>query len=315
VTKDDRTRRVDERRPGPAPEWESPRESAPHPPSRGAGRRRRARHRPRALPVLIAAVLIIAAAAGIAAMAPRGHAASSPAAAWSAVATVTAPSVPTPAFASFRGTQLLLPVPVAAITAIVFHQSSYRDAYTMTPLVAIRSAADARAAVKAELAGKGPAWPRAATDADANGVWTGSALEVWRTNAGGTMDTCLDCGAPPGTPVFSPLTGTVMRIRAYKLYGKYADFEFHIKPDGWSDVDLIVLHVTDPAVAEGARVIAGVTRIASVRELASRISGLQLRSYTTEGGNHTHIQLNHVLKPGETWVVGQDPPGLVRKGN
>jgi hypothetical protein len=286
--------------------------------------------RPHPLPILVAVLVVLAAAAAIWAMAPRftRTAAGAPAsvtptapasAVWSSIATATPDETvsvgPTPAFASFRGVQLLLPVPVDAVTAIAFHQSSFKDTYKMKPLVAIRSVSNVKAAVKAEKAGGEPAWPRAETDANESGVWTGSALEVWRTNVGGAMDSCADCGAPPGSAVFSPVSGTVMRIRSYKLYGSIPDYEFHIKPDAWNDVDVILLHVTDPAVAEGDRVEAGVTQIASVRNLTSKISGMQLRSYTIEGGNHTHMQLTKIPKPNQTWVVGQDPPGFVRRGD
>jgi hypothetical protein len=196
-----------------------------------------------------------------------------------------------------------------------FHQSSYSDTYKMTPLVPIHSTASAKAQTDAERKAGTTREVATGPQADSDGVWTGWALQVWRTNVNGKMDTCLDCGARPGTPVFAPLTGTVMRVRSYKLYKKYPDFEIQIKPDAWNDVDLIILHVTDPVVVQGDRVVAGVTRLASVRDLSSTVAGLQLRSYTTEGGNHTHVQLTKVPKPDETWIAGEDPPGFVRHGS
>jgi murein DD-endopeptidase MepM/ murein hydrolase activator NlpD len=199
---------------------------------------------------------------------------------------------------------------------VAFHQSSYNDTYVYKPLVKVRTAAQAQPlAAAARAAGSESLEPTSAPFADDDGVWTGWGLQVWRTNVNGRSDTAVDCGARPGTPVISPVTGTVMRIRPYKLYGRINDFEFNIKPDAWNDVDVIVLHVTDPLVAEGDRLVAGVTRIASVRKLTNVLSGMQLRTYTSEGGNHTHVQLNKITKPSETWVVGQDPPGLKRKGN
>jgi murein DD-endopeptidase MepM/ murein hydrolase activator NlpD len=262
-------------------------------------------------------LVLLAAIAGIAAMAPGKGASNPGSGASSAVATGT-PSpaaAPTPAFASFRNTQMLLPVPAEAITVIAFHQSSFNDTFRMTPLVTIGSTADAKAAADAERASGSPRQSRTGDQANATGVWIGSALQVWRTNVNGKMDTALDCGAEPGTPVFAPLTGTVMRVRSYKLYHKYPDYEIQIRPDAWDDVDLIILHISDPTVSEGEHVIAGVTPIASVRDLASTVSGLQLRSYTTEGGNHTHVQLTKIPKPDETWQYGQDPPGFDRKGS
>ncbi len=287
-----------------------------------ADRRRRAA-RPHPLPIVTAVAVVVLALAGIALMVPKGKAgtpsavASSPAAAWSAVATGAAEAAPTPtpAFASFRGKQLLLPVSPADLTCAAFHPTSFRDSYRMKPLTHIRAASAAAAAVAAQRAGGPAAWPRKATDADENGVWTGSVLDLWRTNTGGNKETALDCGAKPGTPVYSPVTGTVMRIRAYKLYGRVDDFEFHIKPDAWNDVDVIILHTKDPLVAVGDRVVAGITQISSVRNLKAQVSGLQLRTYTVEGGDHTHVQLNIIPNPDEVWQLGQDPPGFKRHGN
>jgi murein DD-endopeptidase MepM/ murein hydrolase activator NlpD len=237
---------------------------------------------------------------------------------WKAVEAIEVPPPPTPFFASLRDVRLRLPVPAEAVTVLVFHQSSYRDTVALSSLVASASPARARAAVKAARAAlkSGGEATVAATPADGtedgDGVWTGSALQLWRTNSGGKQDTAIDCGAAAGTAVFSPVDGTVMQIRPYRLYKKYDDFEIHIKPDAWDDLDVIVLHVTDPAVEEGTHVIGGMTRIASVRDLAKVVSGLQLRNYTLDGGNHTHVQVNKIPKPGEPWILGQDPPGFVR---
>ncbi len=320
VTNDHRTRRADERRPGPAPEWESPRHSRAREAlvtarPRGSDRGRRTA-RPHPMPILVGLTVLALAVAAIIAMAPRAGGPSQAAAIWSAVATQAVPAQgPTPAFASFRGTQLLLPVPAASITAIAFHQSSFNDTYKMTPLVAMRANSEVKAEVETARANGQPIPARTGAQADTSGVWTGWALEVWRSNVNGKMDSAADCGAPPGTPVVAPLTGTVMRVRSYKLYHKYPDFEIQIKPDAWNDVDVIILHIDAPLVTEGARVVAGVTQIASVRNLASTVSGLQLRSYTTEGGNHTHVQMNRIPKPDEVWQLGQDPPGFDRKGS
>jgi hypothetical protein len=315
----------------------------------GRGRQRhsvrRRRARPHPLPVIIALLVVVLAAGGIALLAPRAHgvassvaatpaaagplsAAASPAATgspadawsaatvWSAITTdaaaATQQAAPTPAFASFRGVQILLPVPVADITVIAFHQTSYNDSYQMKPLVKIVSEAYGQAASAAEHKSGQLGEPVPDPPADANGVWTGWGLDLWRTGVAGARDTALDCGARPGTPVLSPVTGTVMRIRNYMLYSRYPDIEIQIKPDDWNDVDVFVLHVTGPVVTEGARVIAGVTQIASVRKLTGEVPGLQLRTYTPEGGDHTHIQLNRIPHPNETWVLGQDPPGMRR---
>ena len=298
--------------------------------ARHSKRRTRNVARERLIAALSVVVLFVVGGAALALISPgRTPSGTAKADVWTAVATeapvatdtaaagpVTAE--PTPYFASFRGVRLRLPVPAASVTVLAFHQSSYTDTVAMTSLVPFesiskaRAVADtARATVKAGGAATVLATPASGAEND-KGVWTGSALQLWRNGVGGKMNSAVDCGASAGTPVLAPIDGTVMEIRPYKLYGKCDDFEIHIKPDAWNDVDVIVLHVVDPTIVAGARVTAGVTRIASVRNLAKTISGIQLRSYTLNGGNHTHVQINTIPKPGLTWIVGQDPPSLVR---
>jgi len=300
--------------------------------SRRSRRPARSVGRSRLLAAVAVALLFLVGGAALALIAPgRQGGDSAKAGVWSAVATeapvgsalATAPAAdpapaPTPVFASIRGADLRLPVPAASVTAMAFHQSSYADTVVMKPLVAIadpavlrRAATKARAAVKAGRKVTICATPESGAE-DAEGVWTGSALQLWRNTRGGKMDSAVDCGAAPGTPVLSPVDGTVMEIRPYKLYGKYDDFEIHIKPDAWNDLDVIILHVTDPAITVGTRVVGGVTQVASVRSLSKIVSGLQLRNYVLDGGNHTHLQVNTIPKPNQTWVLGQDPPGLIR---
>jgi hypothetical protein len=227
---------------------------------------------------------------------------------------------PTPYFASFRGVRLRLPVPASAVTVVAFHQSSYNDAFAMVSLVRIGSGDRLAATVKAQRGRSSasvttPASTLSATPPAANshGVWTGSVLQLWR-GSGTRMNTAVDCGAKPGTAVYPPVDGTIMQIRPYRLYGKYADFEIHIKPDSIPGVDVIMLHVTNPCVALGEHVIGGVTPLARVRRLKGLVPGLQLATYTSEGGDHTHFQINVIPQPGRPWVLGSDPPGMVRHG-
>lgn len=270
-------------------------------------------------------MLLVVGGVAVALMAPGGTRAASRvwnAAAESATATspsasaqaAAKPAAPTPAFGAFRGRRLHLPVVASAVTVLAFHESSYNDTYQMKWLVPQGSMSAAAAKTNAAKAAHIPvhATPTGAAE-DANGIWTGSALELWRTGRAGRRDTAIDCGAKPGTTVLPLLSGTVMEIRPYKLYGKYSDYEIHVRPDGWSDVDVVTLHVTDPEVQLGQHVVAGVTPLAKVRHLSAIVHGLQLRTYSTDGGNHTHVQINKVPRPDLLWKLGCDPPGTVRK--
>lgn len=286
----------------------------PRRPARNVGRER-------LVAALAVIVLFVVGGAAIALVSPGTKASvAATKAVWTAVATPDegTAQAPTPVFMSLRGVKLHLPVPASSVTVLALHQSSYSGTLTLKSLVKYGSPAAAKDAATAARAARkaGEEATIAATPPDSigdgSGIWAGTALQLWRTGRAGKQNSAVDCGAAPGTPVFSPVDGTVMQVRPYKLYGRYDDFEIHIKPDAWSDLDFIVLHVTNPAITPGTRVRAGLTQIARVRCLSKVVSGLQLRTYTLDGGDHTHFQVNRIPRPKETWIVGQDPPGFVR---
>jgi hypothetical protein len=219
---------------------------------------------------------------------------------------VTPLPIPTPVLATFRTLAIHLPVEPEAITIIAFHQAGSRPVpLHMKSLVSI---------VKASALHKlRPATVEAGPDEDAEiagaeeqsvpEVYSGPVLRLWRSDRNGEPDTALDCGTKPGTPVLSPVTGTVTAVHLYKLYGQYDDYEIHILPKGWDSVDCVVLHVTDPKVRVGDQVTGGVTRLASVRRLSQWFAS-QLDEYTHDGGNHVHVQLDALPRPGVVQLVG-----------
>jgi len=204
---------------------------------------------------------------------------------------------PTPLFATFDDIVFRLPFEPAVLTTLAFHQASNDKARHLTSLVPDASASALKRSVDAARAATTPAaasLSRAAgTTADGDGVWTGSAIRLWRSGRAGEPDTAADIGANPGTDVYSPISGRILQARSYLLYGKHPDWEIHIRPDGHPELDLVLIHVEDVSVRAGDRVIAGVTRIARVRDL-TKVMYLQLATYTLNGGAHVHIQLNAV---------------------
>jgi murein DD-endopeptidase MepM/ murein hydrolase activator NlpD len=211
-------------------------------------------------------------------------------AAETAVAAVEPEREATPRFAAYQDLDLRLPVDPGDITAVAFHQASGAVALHLVSLVP-----DADMALAAELKAVPPleATPTHDPDDPASAVWKGCVLRLWRSNRTGAPDTAVDCGAEPGTPVWSPVSGTVVLIKPYLLYDKYDDYEIHIRPDGRNDVDVVLIHVDDLRVAEGDRVKAGVTRLAAVRQMSNLVD-IQLGGYTANGGDHVHVQLNAV---------------------
>lgn len=126
---------------------------------------------------------------------------------------------------------------------------------------------------------------------------------MWRSNRSGAPDSAIDVGAPPGTPVYAPVTGEVIGVRAYRLYDKYDDYEIHIQPTGWPEVDVVLIHIDNVSVEVGDHVIGGVTPLAGVRLLSDRVTH-QISAFTKDGGDHVHVQLNRLEVPGKLPPIG-----------
>ena len=125
----------------------------------------------------------------------------------------------------------------------------------------------------------------------------GTVLRMWRPRPG-QPDTAVDVGAKPGTAVFSPVTGTVVKVKRYKLYGKCDDYEIHIQPDGYPNLDLVMIHIDDVVVLRRATAWSGGRDAHRARCASSPTSSTtQLASYTKDGGNHMHLQLNDATDP------------------
>lgn len=258
-------------------------------------RSRRYRQRRAALPPSVyglAGVALVLAAAASGLLSSHDRSAERPPAASAshiAATSIAAQREPTPLLARYGSLYLRLPVAPDAVTQVAFHQASGDKAVHLEALVpdaSVKQAAEARAVVPP------PAKP-AEDDEEAATIWDGSVIRLWRSNRRGAPDTAIDCGANPGTDVVAPLSGVVIAVRPYKLYGRYDDFEIHIRPDGSDDLDLVLIHVDDVSVKPGDRVEGGVTRIACVRKMSDK-TDLQLAAYTRNGGDHVHLQLNRV---------------------
>lgn len=195
---------------------------------------------------------------------------------------------PTPYFATFRNIKIHLPVSVSDLTEVAFHQASYSYAYHLKSPLPDAKRADAK---KTKTTGR----DKSAQASGAEVQLVGSVLRLWRSRPG-PPDTAADVGAKAGSDVFAPVSGTVIKIKRYKLYNKYADYELHIKPEGTADIDCVMIHIDDLSVDVGDEVVGGVTRIASVRRLGDRVDH-QLADYAGEDGDHVHLQFNNTKHP------------------
>lgn len=197
---------------------------------------------------------------------------------------------PTPIFATYKSLQLRLPVAVSDLTEVGFHQASYDWALPLkTPLP------DADAEKSKKRKGTNRDISKQGTGADA--VLTGKVLRMWRDRPG-KPNTAIDIGADPGTQLVSPIDGTVVLVKKYDLYNNpdYRDYQIHIQPDGMPELDLVMIHIKDPTVKAGDRVMAGISPIGKVRKFSDRMN-LQLEHYTSSTGDHTHVQINDTTDP------------------
>ena len=202
----------------------------------------------------------------------------------------TLPTQKTALIARYGDIVLRLPVEASTLTEISFHQASYGWALPLTTPLEDASVSQARQA-------RGTGHPVEQPHGE-DAILDCSILRLWRTGGQGNPDTAIDVGAPVGAPVIAPVDGTVVLVRPYLLYGKYDDVEIHIRPTGRPDLDVVLLHTSDPVVEAGDEVIGGITKLSYIRRLDDKMP-LQLRTYVPEsdGGNHVHVQINDATHP------------------
>jgi biotin carboxyl carrier protein len=71
-----------------------------------------------------------------------------------------------------------------------------------------------------------------------------------------------DVSVEAGTQVLAPVTGRVVEVKRYALYGRYADARIRLRPSQNPDMLVTILHVTGPTVRVGDRIKGGETIIA-----------------------------------------------------
>lgn len=106
--------------------------------------------------------------------------------------------------------------------------------------------------------------------------------------------TAVDISAEAGSDVYAPVTGVVSAAEPYLLYGKYDDSKVCIIPDGNAGIEAVMIHIEGISVTPGERVEAGITRIASLRDISSWFVSEISRLYTHDEGNHVHLQFNRL---------------------
>jgi hypothetical protein len=122
-------------------------------------------------------------------------------------------------------------------------------------------------------------------------------------------------------PVLSPVTGTVVDVRSYLLYGAHQDLRVEVVPDARPDLRLVLIHLDDVAVGIGDHVAAGVTPLAATARSFPFGSHID-RETEPERHPHVHLELQRLgaPRPGDDAQEGADRddaadgPGVAARG-
>lgn len=190
----------------------------------------------------------------------------------------------TPILGSYKNMEVHLPVAIKDLTEVAFHQANY--SYTVkvkthmpsTKLETMRKTKSSNRDISLQQNG-----PRA--------LLVGSHIEMWRSGRHTAMGTAVDVGAKAGTTTISPIDGVVTKVKLYNFENKVNDYEIHIACTEYPGIEMVMIHVEKPQVQVGQTVVAGVTKIATVRNMSKYVRN-QLASYAPQKGNHVHIQFN-----------------------
>ncbi|MBW3619226.1 MAG: M23 family metallopeptidase [Actinobacteria bacterium] len=198
--------------------------------------------------------------------------AGSPAAASAATATPVAPPAPAPepepehrVFATVAGLELL--EPSTEIAAIGFHEGSTQG-LPLHPVGKVLSN-EGRMTSPEDVAG--PDYRILASRGRGVGA-----------------STAVDIAMSEDLPVHAVVSGTVVNVSDYSLYGRTNDVLIEIVPEGYADVKVQVFHVRHAQVAVGDQVVAGETVLARPRQLPF---GSQIDRHVGKAGPHVHIQV------------------------
>jgi len=194
------------------------------------------------------------------------------------------PVEPNRQIAAYGKVKIYSPIAQENLTGVLFHQASYNTALVMT--TKLPEANPEKVSVD---------HPVRVNNKQTEGKWVDAdALHLYRVQDATPMDTSIDVGAKAGTTVYAPVTGTVVKVTNYDLYGYVPDVKIQIQPEGHPELDVVVLHQYDPQVKAGDKVEGGVTPISSVRDIAKDLTDVQLGFFTAadDPGNHSHVEVN-----------------------
>jgi murein DD-endopeptidase MepM/ murein hydrolase activator NlpD len=173
--------------------------------------------------------------------------------------------------------------------AVAFHEATRPEALPLVPVGTLES-------------NENPTKFTPAPDVD------GPAYRVLSSRGRGRPATsAVDVVVPEGAVAGAPVSGEVVEVRQYALYGGLNDWRVVIAPDARPDLHVVMIHLHQPQVETGDRVTAGST-IGVVRLLpfTSHVD------YSLAGRNpHVHLEVKPAtaaapLDPNEPAILLED---------
>jgi murein DD-endopeptidase MepM/ murein hydrolase activator NlpD len=108
---------------------------------------------------------------------------------------------------------------------------------------------------------------------------------------GGATNSAVDVGARPGTNVYAPVDGTVVGISPFIVNDRRYGVRLDLQPQSAPSLVVSITHVRpDRSISVGSTVVAGVSKIGSVVDLAE-VERQALARYTQDAGNHVSLEV------------------------
>lgn len=236
--------------------------------------------------VLLAVMIIVPAALGSTTGEdgrPNDVAAVSDASAKDAVAAVDGPEPPieaagrataispTAPFARYDG--LTLTLPAEEVLLVGYHEASFPDAVALEPIGDALANDNRTKFTPRKESADGPDYV----------VLSSRGRPQPATSA---VDVVLD----DASAVLAPVSGSVVKVEPYLLYGQHDDTRIEIVPEGRPDLTLVMIHIDQVRVAVGDRVEAGTTVLADGPNRFPFGSQID-RFFDPDRWPHVHIEL------------------------
>lgn len=167
---------------------------------------------------------------------------------------------------------LLLHLPAAQAVLVSYHEAAYAEAFPISPV--------------GRLTDNGN--PTRFADPGADDDGGDYQIQVSRGRANGATS-AVDVVLADDEPVLAPVTGTVVDVRPYQLYGTYDDVRLELRPDDAPDKAVVLIHVRDVAVKVGDRVAVGDLLAGGAR--AFPFDAVVDRATAPERYGHVHVEV------------------------